>query len=764
MSAFQWGKWSKVAAQSIANSNKRINIWEGSVRSGKTIASIVRFIHFVDSAPQDGLIFLVGKTERTIRRNIIDVIKTMLPSPKTVSYNRGLGILRIGKREIEVIGANDERSQEKIRGATVGGVYGDEITLWPESFFRMLLSRMSVEGAMFFGTTNPDSPYHWLKTDFLDRQHELDLARFHFTIEDNLNLAKGFVEALKTEYNGLWYKRFILGLWVLAEGVVYDMFSESRHVVDVQALLKERKKQQFRNYFVGVDYGTNNPCTFGLYGYDNGLPVYLVKEHYYDSAKTNRQKTDSQHADDFDQFIKGVPNLVNIYVDPSALSFISELRHRGYRVTGANNDVLDGIRFVGKLLSNGQLFVDKSCKNTIKEFAAYVWDAKAQAKGEDKPIKANDHCFVAGTMIETDRGSVPIEQVTTNDKVLTRDGYKKVLAAWMTSPAAEVADYAMPNGRVLTATSSHPVYTQNRGFVPIGQLMANDLLLCITDNLVSANNISEVECQQSLQDTKSKQLSLTGLSIADTKTRQVGLIECTSCAAPSTSQVACVICIGTNGHSLMARFQMAMKSIMQMAIHSTTTLRTWFLYLKRYIEQSMLEKVSGSIRRNGLIIWRALDRWLLHGIGRKKVSGGLEKSRFRTCMLAGQLKSSIANAVGPNMKPKMAPSLSFVPINANQNSGETLEPTTLLESASIAEKNFRSTSMTRPVFVLYRALENNGSKNKRIQAVYNLTVEDRPEFFANGVLVHNCLDALRYGLFTHFFRQFPTILKGLNYR
>jgi len=206
-------------------------------------------------------------------------------------------------------------------------------------------------------------------------------------------LARGFVEALKKEYTGLWYKRFILGLWVLAEGVVYDMFDESRHVVDVQALLKQREKQQFRNYFVGVDYGTNNPCTFGLYGYDKGLPVYLVKEHYYDSAKTNRQKTDSQHADDFQNFIKGIPNLANIYVDPSALSFISELRHRGYRVTGANNDVLDGIRFVGKLLSNGQFFVDKSCRNIIKEFAAYVWDAKAQAKGEDKPIKANDHCL-----------------------------------------------------------------------------------------------------------------------------------------------------------------------------------------------------------------------------------------------------------------------------------------------------------------------------------------------------------------------------------
>ncbi|NCD40753.1 MAG: hypothetical protein EOL88_01540 [Bacteroidia bacterium] len=271
--------------------------------------------------------------------------------------------------------------------------YGDEITLWPESFFTMLLSRMSVRGAKFFGTTNPDSPYHWLKESYLDRIGSgiNNINRYSFTIDDNPNLDPEYVEALKHEYTGLFYKRFILGQWVLAEGAVYDMWDESIHVVDTNAVLRGLGKTNFDTYIVGVDYGTNNPCTFGLYGYNRGGgPVYLVREYYYNGREKGRQKTDREYADDFKMFLKGVRPAA-IYIDPSASSFIAELKHNGFMISHANNDVLEGIRYVSTLLRSGKFYVDRSCMETIKEFGAYVWDDRAQEIGVDRPVKEFDH-------------------------------------------------------------------------------------------------------------------------------------------------------------------------------------------------------------------------------------------------------------------------------------------------------------------------------------------------------------------------------------
>jgi len=252
---------------------------------------------------------------------------------------------------------------------------------------------MSVKNAKFFGTTNPDSPYHWLKVNYLDRIGcGIDnINRYSFSIDDNPNLDPEYVDSLKQEYTGLFYKRFILGQWVLAEGAVYDMWDENIHVVDTNAVLRALGKKQFDNYIIGIDYGTNNPCTFGLFGYNRGGgPVYLVKEYFYNGREKGRQKTDREYVADFKEFLKGVrPGA--IYVDPSASSFIAEMRHNGFVVTPANNDVLEGIRFVSTMLRGEKFYVDRSCTDTIKEFGSYVWDDKGQAIGVDRPIKEFDH-------------------------------------------------------------------------------------------------------------------------------------------------------------------------------------------------------------------------------------------------------------------------------------------------------------------------------------------------------------------------------------
>jgi len=382
-----WKKPVHKQAHSIANANSRINIWNGSVRSSKTVGANWRWMRFIGhcvkhSIPGDLLMF--GKTERTIKRNILDPLAEFM-GPNRFHYNKGEGEAFMWGRKIHIAGANDERAEGKIRGGTYLAAYGDELTLIPESFFKMLLSRLSLKGAKLFGTTNPDSPYHWLKADYLDKEDELDLTSFHFTLDDNPWLDPTYIEELKKEYTGLWYKRFILGLWVMAAGAIYDMWSET----NVLKLEMDKKMK----WIVGVDYGTSNPCTFSLAGVwqeEGKTRVHTFKEYYHD-GRSRGQKTDEEYLRDLATFLDGVPGKPFIYTDPSAASFIVAGRKKGFKMREANNEVLDGIRFVSSMVQDGRYTVDPSCKETIKGYQSYVWDEKAQKKGEDKPLKANDH-------------------------------------------------------------------------------------------------------------------------------------------------------------------------------------------------------------------------------------------------------------------------------------------------------------------------------------------------------------------------------------
>lgn len=364
----------------IAQSTRRLNVAEGAVRSGKTWATLYRFVQYLRDGPEGDLI-LIGNTERTIKRNIIGVLESLF-GKGYVKYNKGEGEVRLFGRRIYIVGASDERSERKVRGMTVAGAYCDEITTYPESFWTMLLSRLSVKDAKLFGTTNPDSPYHWLKANYLDRESELDMLRMRFLLEDNDALDPAYVAALKAEYTGLWYKRYILGLWVLAEGAVYDMWDEAKHVIATHPTA--------RDYYVAIDYGTNNPTVFGLFGV-TGDRAWMEREYYYDSTRSGRQKTDAQFSADLREWLGSVRPR-EIIVDPSALSFKTQLRHDGFpQVRDADNSVLDGIRTVATMLTAGRLHICADCRETVKEFSGYVWDAKAQERGEDKPLKQNDH-------------------------------------------------------------------------------------------------------------------------------------------------------------------------------------------------------------------------------------------------------------------------------------------------------------------------------------------------------------------------------------
>ena len=368
---------------SFKHSDARINIWQGAVRSGKSHSAMLRFLDYIMHGPP-GTLIAVGKTNASLKRNLVDPLLELLGID--VKYFAGKQEVHLYGRNIILVGANDERAEGKIRGNTYAGGIVDEATLVPESFFVTLLARLSVPNAKLFLTTNPDSPFHWLKKNYIDRQDDLDLKTFQFTLEDNPSLTETFKNSLKAEFRGLWYQRYIEGKWVLAEGTIYDFFDEAIHCLDFGPT-------SCRYYICGVDYGTTNPCAFSLVGYDpsNYPNLWVEDEYYYDSREKNRQKTDSEYGEDLKRFLQG-KNVKTIYIDPSAASFKAELLKKGFTgLVDANNDVLDGIRFTSKLLANGTLKVTRKCKNLIKEFGTYAWNSKSIKLGEDVPLKQNDH-------------------------------------------------------------------------------------------------------------------------------------------------------------------------------------------------------------------------------------------------------------------------------------------------------------------------------------------------------------------------------------
>lgn len=357
---------------------KRLNLLEGSVSSGKTWVSLVLWAFWAGTMPQDKPYLMCGKSLTTLKHNCLILLQELVgKSNFTFSISAKEGYL-FG-RQVFLEGANDARSESKIRGMTLQGAYCDELTQFPEDFFAMLLSRLRLPGAKLIATSNPDSPWHWLKAKYIDRANELDFLDVFFTLEDNTTLPEEYVENIKKEYTGVFYDRFILGRWTKAEGLVYPFFSKEKHTINDQG--------GAGRYFVSIDYGTSNPCVFALWRLHQGKAV-MVKEYYYASREEHEQKTDDEYYNDLRDFV-GNLTIEQVILDPSAASFKTTIRKHGkFFVRDAKNDVLDGIRFTSAMIKGGYLLFDRSCENTIKEFGAYAWDDK---KHEDAVIKENDH-------------------------------------------------------------------------------------------------------------------------------------------------------------------------------------------------------------------------------------------------------------------------------------------------------------------------------------------------------------------------------------
>ena len=366
-------------------------ICDGSVRSGKTTIMSMAFVIWAMSNYNHTNFAICGKTVQAAERNILKPLMEIdgLGAAFAMHYKVSTRVLTVRCGEITnwfyLFGGKDESSYMLIQGITLAGVLFDEVALMPRSFVEQALSRaISFEHPKYFFNCNPESPQHWFYKEWIENRRE-STQHIHFLLEDNPVLTPQMIERTKEMYSGVFYDRYILGLWVVAEGLIYPMFDENC-IVDE---LPERGEYHTPEYYISCDYGTLNPFSAGLWCWD-GKTATRVREYYYSGRENMSNKTDEEYYAELEKLAGGL-KIQTIIVDPSAASFIETIRRHGrFSVRKAKNDVLPGIRLVSTLLKAGRLLIHESCKDAIREFGLYCWDDKGEV---DRPQKVNDHAM-----------------------------------------------------------------------------------------------------------------------------------------------------------------------------------------------------------------------------------------------------------------------------------------------------------------------------------------------------------------------------------
>ena len=363
-------------------------ICDGSIRAGKTMTMAVSFILWAFTAFDKQVFAICGKTIESVRRNIVTHLPQWLDGIVRIQERRSENLLIIsfaGKtNRFYLFGGKDEGSAALIQGMTLAGVMFDEVALMPRSFVEQALARCSVERSKFWFNCNPDTPEHWFYREWIQKHKKKNALYLHFTMKDNKSLSEKVKKRYENMYSGVFYDRFIRGLWVVAEGLVYDFFQSKK-----ETIIKTVDMNDYNEFYVSIDYGTINPCSMGLWGV-NSEGAARIRESYFDSRKEGRQRTDEEHYQALVELVEDL-SIARVVVDPSAASFIECIRRHGeFRVKPAINSVIDGIRITSSLLNAGMIRIDPSCKDCIREFGLYRWDEKKTA---DTVLKENDHAM-----------------------------------------------------------------------------------------------------------------------------------------------------------------------------------------------------------------------------------------------------------------------------------------------------------------------------------------------------------------------------------
>ena len=361
-------------------------ICDGAVRSGKTVSMTLAFIMWAMSHLDRTNFAICGKTVQSAERNILIPFQTIEGLPYHLDYKTSKRILiaRCGDTEnyFYLFGGKDERSYSLIQGITLAGVLFDEVALMPRSFVDQAIARtLTYPDKKLWFNCNPDSPSHWFYQEWILHPEAHNAVHLHFLMQDNPVMTQETIQAAESMFSGVFYDRYILGKWVVAEGLIYPDQANGQGIV-------ESNPRDYVSYYVSCDYGTLNPCSMGLWGLYKGV-WYRFAEYYHD-GREHGQRTDEEHYAALEQLV-GSRKINAVVIDPSAASFIACIRKHGkYLVRPARNDVLDGIRRTATAFHDGKIKVCDCCSGALTEFKSYRWDDK---KAEDKPIKENDHAM-----------------------------------------------------------------------------------------------------------------------------------------------------------------------------------------------------------------------------------------------------------------------------------------------------------------------------------------------------------------------------------
>jgi PBSX family phage terminase large subunit len=381
--------------QFILEANAKWNFAHGSVRSGKTNGTAFKFMLDVEKCPDDN-IWMAGKSATTIYDNVINLIET---SPQFriwqpfIKWDAGKRILYYKDKKIKTVGIKDKGAIGYLQGKTMSLFYGDEMTLYPPEVIMMIDSRLSCPWSRGYGSMNPTYPQHIIK-QWIDAglRGDKNYYSLHFNLNDNPYVDKDYKDRI-SKSTGIFYRRNYLGEWCLAEGAIFDFFDRGLFV-------KKRPPRCAEYYIAGIDVGTSNAFVCLVIGvstgrYDQqGHCMWVEKEYFWDSRKQGKAKTNLEYANDVEDFLAPY-GVKQVYIDPSAAAMKEELRRKHIAVIDAKNDVYNGITKMASEMQDGNLFILSCCENTIREIESYVWDPKASERGEDEPLKQDDHCMDA---------------------------------------------------------------------------------------------------------------------------------------------------------------------------------------------------------------------------------------------------------------------------------------------------------------------------------------------------------------------------------
>ena len=361
-------------------------ICDGAVRSGKTFCMGLSFFLWAQHDFNGRQFALCGKTVGALRRNLLtELVPCLRRIGMEVRENRSANSLTVvyagHRNQFLLFGGKDASSAALIQGSTLAGLLLDETALMPRAFVEQAVARCSVRGSRLWFNCNPEGPEHWFYKEWIEKAESRGALRLHFTMEDNPGLPPEIRQRYERLYTGVFYRRFVLGEWAAAQGLVYDFFDPDKDAAEVP-------DGPFSAWRVSVDYGTVNPLSMGLWGEKNGV-WYRVDEVYYDSRREGRQKTDAEYAEMLEQLVAG-RDIQRVIVDPSAASFIETLRRKGWQVMKADNDVADGIRVTADLLRQRRIVLCRPCRDCLREMALYCWDERS---GRDAPRKEHDHAM-----------------------------------------------------------------------------------------------------------------------------------------------------------------------------------------------------------------------------------------------------------------------------------------------------------------------------------------------------------------------------------